>query len=121
MDFHFAARQVDGHAAVQAIVVEKVLLDDLALIAQGNEKLFTAVVSIMLHDMPEDRPAPDLDHRFGLDLGFFGQAGAQPPGQDDDFHSARPMTRAAPAAPSAAIDSVVHWSRGRTTPGIWPA
>ena len=35
-----------------------------------------------LHDVPEDGPAPDLDHRLGPDCGLFGEPRAEPAAQD---------------------------------------
>src|SRR5262249_14484574 len=69
-------------------IVEEVVLDDLALVAQGDDELGEAVRRVSFHDVPEDRLAADLDHRFRFDRGRFGQPGAEAAGQDDDFHAA---------------------------------
>ena len=39
-----------------------------------------------LEDVPENRPAADLHHRFGLDADFLANAGAEPTGKDYGFH-----------------------------------
>jgi len=72
---HAAGGEVDSDTAVEVLIVEEVSLDDLALIAQRDKELFKTEVSIVLHDVPEDRMAPDLDHRLWLYFSFFSQAG----------------------------------------------
>src|ERR1043165_6889347 len=52
-------------------------------------------MSIMLHDVPEDRAASDLDHRFGLQFRFLGQARAQSSCENDNFHEAVSLPRVA--------------------------
>src|SRR5690349_4279859 len=41
---------------------------------------------IVLHDVPEDRAATDLDHRLWTQLGFLGEPGTLTAGEDHDFH-----------------------------------
>src|ERR1051325_431419 len=41
---------------------------------------------VVLHDVPENRAAADLDHRFWSQLCFFGQTCTQSTGENDDFH-----------------------------------
>ena len=45
------------------------------------------MVGVALHDVPEQRPAADLDHRLGTKLGLFAHTGALAPAQQDDFHA----------------------------------
>ena len=61
-----AGAQVDAEAAAQIHVVQEVHLDDLALVAERQQELSDPVVGVALHDVPEDRPPADLDHRFRL-------------------------------------------------------
>ena len=44
------------------------------------------VMGICLHDMPENRPIPDGNHRLGAKFRFFAQARAFAAAEDDDFH-----------------------------------
>ena len=83
---HVAGGQVHGEIALELGVVEEVPLDHVALVAQGHHELLEAVVGVELHDVPEDRPAADLDHRLGPSLGLLGQPCPEAPGQDDHFH-----------------------------------
>jgi hypothetical protein len=50
----------------------KVLLDHLALVTASEQEILIAVVGIDVHDVPEDRLAADLDHRFRTYKSFFG-------------------------------------------------
>ena len=79
-----AQRQRD--VAVHRLVIEEIFLDDVAFVAQAKNELGMTVVGVRLHDVPEDRPAADFDHRLGSIFGFFAQTGALAAAQDDDFH-----------------------------------
>ena len=48
-------------------IVGHVSLDVLALVAERDHELVEAEVAVVHHDVPQDRPAADLDHRLGLD------------------------------------------------------
>ena len=85
LDFPAARPQGDGEIVAHGLVIEEVLADDVAAIAQAEDEFAEAVVGIGLHDMPEDRPAAHLDHRFGAELGFLAQAGAEPAAEYHDF------------------------------------
>jgi hypothetical protein len=81
-----AVAEVHGEVTLQGIVVEEVIFDDIALVAQRDHKLMMPVVGVVFEDVPEDGVAADFDHRFGLDGGFFRQPSAEAPRQNDDFH-----------------------------------
>src|SRR5262249_15172846 len=55
--------EVEADVGVQAGVVEEVLLDDPALVAHAEDEVVKAVAGVALHDVPEDGPAADGDHR----------------------------------------------------------
>src|SRR5690606_31025756 len=77
---------------------QEVVLNDLALVAERDHELVHAAGLEGLHDVPEDRPASDLDHRLGLDRRLFREPGAEAPGEDHRLHA----LTSAPAAPRAA-------------------
>ena len=85
--------QVDGQIPEERIVVEEVALDHLALVAERDDELVEAVLRVVLHDVPEDRLAADLDHGLGLDAGLLGKSGAESSGKDDCLHMDRPWCR----------------------------
>src|SRR6266851_10250935 len=62
-------------------IVEEILLDKIAFIAETNDEIVDAVMRIDLHDVPENRTVADLDHRLGSDLRFFGQPCAKAAGE----------------------------------------
>jgi hypothetical protein len=72
MDLDGVVAQVEGHVGHVEEVVGEVLLDDVALVAEADHEVVEAVVAVDLHDVPQDRPLADLDHRLGLGGGLLG-------------------------------------------------
>ena len=68
------------------MVVEEVPLDDLAFVAQRDDELAMSVAGVEIHDVPKHRLAADLDHRLGLQPGFFLKPSAQSPRQNCNLH-----------------------------------
>ncbi len=64
------------------VVVDEIVADGVALVAQAQHEAGRPVGPIVLHDVPQDRAAADLDHRLGLELRFLAQARAEPAAQD---------------------------------------
>ena len=64
---------IDSKIALQLTLVHHVLLYTLALITQSNNELLKSIMGVMLHNMPQDRPATDFNQRFGFFTGLFGQ------------------------------------------------
>src|SRR5205085_4975778 len=64
----------------------KVLLDDVALIAQTDNEIGDSVRGIDLHDMPQDRISADLHHRLRAQMGFLRDPRAAPAREDDRLH-----------------------------------
>ena len=83
---HVAGGQVHGEIALELGVVEEVPLDHIPFVAQRDHEFLEAMVGVKFHDVPEDRPPADLDHRLGPGLGLLGEPGPETTGQDDDFH-----------------------------------
>src|SRR5262245_53136146 len=78
--------QAHGKVGMDAGIVCKVPLDHVALVAKSDNELAHAVMREMLHDVPEYRPAADLDHGLGPDFGFFREPRPHASRQDDCFH-----------------------------------
>jgi hypothetical protein len=68
------------------VIIDKILLDHPALVANSNNELIMAVSGIDLHDMPENGPATNGDHGLGPQAGFFRDSCAAASGEDDNFH-----------------------------------
>ena len=86
MHLHRIGAHVEGHVAHVQEIVGAVFLDHITLIAAADHKLIDAVGTEDLEDVPEDRPAADLHHRLGLEVGFITDAGAEATRQDHGFH-----------------------------------
>ena len=80
-----AAAQVHAHVRRQVAVLEEVLLDHRAAVAQAADEVVQAGGGVDLHDVPQQRPAADLDHRLGPVLGLFTHSRALATAQDHDF------------------------------------
>ena len=70
--FRIAAEKQSGVTSVPEIVPE-ILLDHLAFVTQAKDELVEAIVRVGLHDMPENGPVADGQHRFRTELRFLAQ------------------------------------------------
>src|SRR5262249_7796429 len=68
-------------------VREEVLLHDLALVPEAQDEVVDSPFGVVAHDVPEDRPASDRDHRLGRPLRRLAHADTEPAPEDDDFHA----------------------------------
>jgi hypothetical protein len=78
--------EVDGEVADELAVIEEVPLDHVALVPEAEHELIEALCGVGLHDVPEDRPPPDIQHRLGDELGLFPHASAEPTAEDHNLH-----------------------------------
>ena len=83
---HRVVGHVECHVRHVQKIVREILLDHVALVAAADHEVVDAVRGVELHDVPEDRPAADLHHRLGLEVGFLGESRAKSAGEDDSFH-----------------------------------
>src|ERR1035437_5147772 len=83
---HAVVRHVEGDLGHMQEIIGEILLDDIALVAAADHEIIGAMRRIDLYDVPENGFAADLDHRLGLEVARLGNAGAEPPARDDDFH-----------------------------------
>ena len=68
-------------------IVGKIFLDDVALVAATNHEIMDAMGGVHLHDVPQDRLSTDLNHWLWPEMGFFGNASAEPPSKYHCFQS----------------------------------
>src|SRR6185503_5468879 len=54
--------------------------------AEAEDEVLVPEVGVVLHQVPEDRPVADLDHRLGDLAGVLTQARAQPAAEQDHLH-----------------------------------
>ena len=86
-NFHLVIAHVEGDVGHVEEVVGEVLLDDVALVAAADDEVVDAVLGVELEDVPEDGPAANFHHGLGTEGGLFADAGAEPAGEDNGFHS----------------------------------
>ena len=72
-------------------VIGEVFLDDIAFVTATDHEVVDPVVGINLHDVPENGLAPDFDHWLGLQVGFFGNTGAEATGKYNCLHFKIPL------------------------------
>jgi hypothetical protein len=68
------------------VVAREEVLDDVAAVAQTEHEVIETRRRVALHDVPEDRPASDLDHRLRSDGRLLAETGAMAACEDDDLH-----------------------------------
>ncbi len=86
MDLHLVVGHVEGDIGHVQEVIREVFLDKVALVTAADNKVVDAMSGVELENVPENGPATDLDHRFGLEVGFLGDTGTEATGEDDGFH-----------------------------------
>ena len=104
------------------VVVEEVLLDALALVAEAEDEVVVAPRRVVLHDVPEDRPVADRDHRLRDPLRLLAHPHAETAAEDDDLH--RYATSRAIRSPTQAqlairTDAPSHFARPRRRVSSW--
>ena len=62
--------QVDGDFGDVQKIIGKIFFDHVAFISEADDEVVDSVVGIYFHDVPENRFAADLDHRFGVSCSF---------------------------------------------------
>ena len=85
------------------VVVEEVLADDVALVAEAENELRVPPRRVVAHDVPEDRPVADADHRLRDALGLLAHPHSEAAAEDDDLHDAPPSPGISPGANIVAV------------------
>ena len=80
-----AEHEVVGH---RLVVAQEVVLDHVRPVAQAEHEVLVAVVGVVAHHVPQDRPVPDPGHRLGQDVGGAGEPQPLTAAEQDDLHSA---------------------------------
>ena len=82
-----AARE-DEVVARGLLVVQEVVLDELPAVAEAEDELRVPEVGVVAHDVPQNRPVADPDHRLRDALRLLPHAHAEPAAEDHDLHRA---------------------------------
>lgn len=86
MDGHLVVLEIKGDVATMEEVVGEIFFDDVSFVSQENDKIVVSILGVDLHDMPENRMAANLHHRFWDDAGLFSKACTHTTCKDEDFH-----------------------------------
>src|SRR6476619_752225 len=86
MNINLILFQLDGYIGIIQEIIEKILFNELCLIAQAKHKFGVPILFIYFHNMPEDWLAPYFNYRFRPCFGFFHQSCAKTPGKYYYFH-----------------------------------
>ena len=72
MDGHLvlSTSPIKTDIAVMQEIVGEPLLDVFLFVTSTDDELVMAIIGILLHDMPQDRHASNLNHRLWLELAF---------------------------------------------------
>src|SRR5437868_12998950 len=68
----------------------------MALVTAAHDEISDTVRRVDLHDVPQQRPPADLDHRFRNEITLFADAGAKAARQNHGFHLIGPPRRGPP-------------------------
>ena len=79
--------QINGDVGGVENVIGEVFLDHVAAITEADHEIGDPVMTVEFHDVPQDRPAADLDHGLGPQPGFFRKTRAAPTCQNHRFHA----------------------------------
>src|SRR3569833_926541 len=81
-----AGAGIDGHVSAQDTKIVEPAFDEFAFVSECDGEFRMTVARIVAHDMPENRPSADFDHRFWPNLGLFSQACTEATRENTDFH-----------------------------------
>ena len=76
MNLHPVLEHIERDIRHVEEVIREIFLDYIAFVPEANHELIDPVVRVDLHDVPQDRPTPNLDHGLWLEMGFLAYASA---------------------------------------------
>src|SRR5437867_1210643 len=97
------------------VIVEEVLLDEIATIPETENELGVAEVRIVLHEMPDDRSVADVDHRLWHRFRVLPESRAKASAEQHDLHRRFRPSVVRQLANSTRSSSAASHPRGR-----WP-
>jgi hypothetical protein len=83
---HLASAGKDEVVAGQFIVGKEEVLDGVSTVSQTQDEVFVPEVGVVLHNVPEDGPAADRNHRLGYVVTGFPDPQSQSTTKEYDFH-----------------------------------
>ena len=86
--------EVDPPALRSEGPAPEVAPDHFRLVADAEHEVAMPEVGVVLHDVPEERPAADRDHRLRHDARDAAQPQPEPTAEEDDLHRRLSLIRA---------------------------
>src|SRR5688572_20449417 len=74
MSLRLAGAQIDRDIVVEREEVEEVLLDDFALVAEGDDEFLEPVSRVQVEKVPENRLTADLHHGLWPERSLLGES-----------------------------------------------
>src|SRR2546427_2312457 len=96
----FPALREDKIVRHALVILQEVVLDQVAPVAKAEDEIVTSVMRVVLHQVPDDGAVADVDHRLRDGLGVFSEPRAQPAAEEDDLHEPPPIAFRSPASSS---------------------
>src|SRR5262249_8971038 len=72
------------------VVVQEVVLDGVALVSEAENEVRMSEVSVVLHQVQENRPRPNLHHGFGDTVDVASKPHTGSAAKEDHFHNLPP-------------------------------
>jgi hypothetical protein len=91
-DLRLLCAEVEAEVVMPpAQVFHEVLLDGLSSVSEAENEVIKAMCSVDLHDVPEDRPAADVDQGFGDRFRMLLEPGSFAAAENDNLHLRLPL------------------------------
>src|SRR5262249_9259772 len=69
------------------VIMQEIILDYVAPIAEAKDEISMAEVSVVLHQVPEDGPRPDFHHGLGNIVGIPAKSHSSSSAKQNHFHN----------------------------------
>src|SRR6185503_8266824 len=84
---HLASPRAQNEVARELLaIVEEVLADQVAAVAETQDEFRMAEVRVIAHEVPQDRPMADIDQRLWNGVRVLPEPSAEAPAEKHDFH-----------------------------------
>ena len=80
------ASEVESHIRFMQEIVRKIFLDQVSFVAKTNDKIIEAVKGVGFHNVPQNRPFTDFDHRFRFQMRLFADTRPETACKNHNFH-----------------------------------
>src|SRR4051794_34711987 len=86
MHVHAVLLYMDRNVRCMEKIIGEIFLDHIPLVSKAYDEIVASEGRVILHDVPENRLAPDLHHRLRAHVRFFANSSAATTGKYDHFH-----------------------------------